>query len=311
MCLIHSCLHSGIITFDSPSRCALGSQAAKSSPFDKTVWVPLFVVDARTALPRIFTTRIFRPENAPQKKAMTIDAMQLSSHISPQTFAGERKGRCDRFGPDRLWRNRVGQLHRRCGCQHCRPEAHPLTQGNETGSVRMYLLVFLHPCLPASPSMSVALLMLCVCVCVCVCLRELMPAPLACHCAVAHVLCNRPELVRGKSIIEVGSGTGLLGCIAGSLSPKMLCMTDLPGLVPRLEVRDWAVQKYVCIPIMNSTTRSDQPRAHVLISSVLPKKTILESPGYGSRGCRGETKRVRTRFSRSCGHAEGTPTLSW
>lgn len=48
------------------------------------------------------------------------------------------------------------------------------------------------------------------------------------------MLCNKPELIKGKTVIEVGSGTGLLGCIAGSLGPKWLCMTDLPGLTPRL-----------------------------------------------------------------------------
>lgn len=36
-------------------------------------------------------------------------------------------------------------------------------------------------------------------------------------------------------MLELGSGTGLLGCIAASFEPKMMVMSDLAGACSRLE----------------------------------------------------------------------------
>ena len=51
---------------------------------------------------------------------------------------------------------------------------------------------------------------------------------------VAKLLEREPELVRGKRVLELGSGTGLLGMAAAIFGAKECVLTELPALLPSL-----------------------------------------------------------------------------
>eukprot|EP00960_Hanusia_phi_P062562 765196-Hanusia_phi.AAC.2 len=51
----------------------------------------------------------------------------------------------------------------------------------------------------------------------------------------ACVLCKRSALIQGKRVLELGSGTGLLGCVCAALGAELVVMTDLAGVCPRLK----------------------------------------------------------------------------
>uniref|UniRef100_A0A6U6DF57 Methyltransferase small domain-containing protein n=2 Tax=Guillardia theta TaxID=55529 RepID=A0A6U6DF57_GUITH len=54
--------------------------------------------------------------------------------------------------------------------------------------------------------------------------------------ALARLFCSNPSIVQGKNILELGSGTGLLGCICSRLDCETMIMTDLKQVLPRLHV---------------------------------------------------------------------------
>eukprot|EP00930_Biecheleria_cincta_P051290 TRINITY_DN36443_c0_g1_i1.p1 TRINITY_DN36443_c0_g1~~TRINITY_DN36443_c0_g1_i1.p1 ORF type:complete len:344 (-),score=68.93 TRINITY_DN36443_c0_g1_i1:18-989(-) len=55
----------------------------------------------------------------------------------------------------------------------------------------------------------------------------------AAHAMSSH-LCAHPELVRGKRIVELGAGTGLVGLVAAALGAKEVLLTDLAEALPLL-----------------------------------------------------------------------------
>ena len=61
------------------------------------------------------------------------------------------------------------------------------------------------------------------------------------------------DLVRGRSVVELGSGTGMAGLAAAAVHARSVCLTDLPPNLPRLEaaVRDNAA----AIPVGDSSRR--------------------------------------------------------
>mmetsp|Transcript_16325 Transcript_16325/g.23028 ORF Transcript_16325/g.23028 Transcript_16325/m.23028 type:complete len:342 (-) Transcript_16325:123-1148(-) len=52
----------------------------------------------------------------------------------------------------------------------------------------------------------------------------------------ARYLEKRPDIVKGKRILELGSGCGLLGIVAGILGAKQVVMTDLPYALPLMKL---------------------------------------------------------------------------
>jgi nicotinamide N-methyltransferase len=48
-------------------------------------------------------------------------------------------------------------------------------------------------------------------------------------------LCEHPELVRGKSCIELGAGIGIVGMVAAALGAERVVVTDMPEALPILE----------------------------------------------------------------------------
>jgi predicted nicotinamide N-methyase len=54
--------------------------------------------------------------------------------------------------------------------------------------------------------------------------------------ALARYLCHFPHTLSGKrAVVEMGSGTGLLGCIVSRLGVPKTILTDLPHVLPRLK----------------------------------------------------------------------------
>lgn len=53
------------------------------------------------------------------------------------------------------------------------------------------------------------------------------------HSLSAH-LCANPNLVRGRNVVELGAGTGLVGFVAAALGAKHVVLTDLPSALPLL-----------------------------------------------------------------------------
>ena len=51
--------------------------------------------------------------------------------------------------------------------------------------------------------------------------------------ALSHILCQHPQLVQGKRILELGSGAGLVGCVAARIGARQTILTDLDRAVPR------------------------------------------------------------------------------
>ncbi|KAJ1482011.1 putative methyltransferase-domain-containing protein, partial [Baffinella frigidus] len=69
----------------------------------------------------------------------------------------------------------------------------------------------------------------------------------------ALVLCEflalHPDLVRGKRVVELGSGTGVLGLVCARLGAERVILTDLPEQLPLLEdnVRRNALETRVAV----------------------------------------------------------------
>ncbi|CAE8706160.1 unnamed protein product [Polarella glacialis] len=52
----------------------------------------------------------------------------------------------------------------------------------------------------------------------------------------ARYLCSRPELVRGRSVVELGAGVGIVGSAAAALQvARRVILTDWEGALPLLE----------------------------------------------------------------------------
>lgn len=51
----------------------------------------------------------------------------------------------------------------------------------------------------------------------------------------ATYLCENPDLVKGKKVIELGSGAGLTGIVASFLGASETVLTDLPAALPLLQ----------------------------------------------------------------------------
>mmetsp|Transcript_92245 Transcript_92245/g.192908 ORF Transcript_92245/g.192908 Transcript_92245/m.192908 type:complete len:474 (+) Transcript_92245:80-1501(+) len=69
------------------------------------------------------------------------------------------------------------------------------------------------------------------------------------HSMSAH-LCEHPELVRGKKVVELGAGTGLVGFVAAALGAREVILTDLPSTLPLLHSnvqRNSALQSSVSV----------------------------------------------------------------
>eukprot|EP00960_Hanusia_phi_P043255 755957-Hanusia_phi.AAC.3 len=54
--------------------------------------------------------------------------------------------------------------------------------------------------------------------------------------ALARLFCAYPSMLKGKVVLELGSGTGLLGCICSRLGCEKIVMTDLKQVLPRLQL---------------------------------------------------------------------------
>lgn len=61
--------------------------------------------------------------------------------------------------------------------------------------------------------------------------RRLWPAAIV----FCRYLCANPDLVRGKRVVELGAGGGLVGLVCAALGASHVCITDVPGALPQLE----------------------------------------------------------------------------
>ena len=52
--------------------------------------------------------------------------------------------------------------------------------------------------------------------------------------ALSKYLCDKPEIVKNKTVVELGAGVGLCGLVAGALGAETVYLTDLPRGVPLL-----------------------------------------------------------------------------
>lgn len=48
-------------------------------------------------------------------------------------------------------------------------------------------------------------------------------------------LCEQPELVRGKAVVELGAGIGILSMVAAALGAARVVVTDMPEALPLLQ----------------------------------------------------------------------------
>ena len=51
----------------------------------------------------------------------------------------------------------------------------------------------------------------------------------------AHFLCDHPEVVRGKRVVELGAGTGFVGMVCAALGAQFVAITDLPEALPLIK----------------------------------------------------------------------------
>lgn len=58
--------------------------------------------------------------------------------------------------------------------------------------------------------------------------RRLWPTSLV----LANYLCDNPALVRGKRVVELGSGSGAVGLVCAALGATLVVLTDMPEALP-------------------------------------------------------------------------------
>ena len=78
--------------------------------------------------------------------------------------------------------------------------------------------------------------------------------------ALGRLIAHCPSLVKDKSVIEIGSGLGLCGCVAAAAGASRVVMTDVDGDVLRLASKSAAAM------LVNRMRRCRSNRCSILVS---------------------------------------------
>ena len=76
--------------------------------------------------------------------------------------------------------------------------------------------------------------------------------------ALSHILCDCPDIVRRKCVLELGAGAGLVGCVAACVGARQVILTDLGPAIPRCLTALLATN---CLVLLLHKTGAPPPRA--------------------------------------------------
>uniref|UniRef100_A0A6S9S5I7 Uncharacterized protein n=2 Tax=Chrysotila carterae TaxID=13221 RepID=A0A6S9S5I7_CHRCT len=80
--------------------------------------------------------------------------------------------------------------------------------------------------------------------------RRIWPTALA----LSRYLCAHPDLVRGKSVVELGAGSGAAGLTCAALGARQAVLTDMPDALPLIEHNVRANQLHGCSVTVHACT---------------------------------------------------------